>query len=214
VGKAALVVMMKYPRPGAVKTRLVPPLTSEEAASLYRCFLKDTFGRITPLKGIDPFAAYTQASEEEVRALVPEGISIFEQAGGGLGERMSDAFMRLFSAGYNRVSMIGSDTPDLPIAFISGSILALDGSDVVFGPAMDGGYYLIALKGPAGCLFSDIIWGSSSVLDDSIARARQASLKCALLDTWHDIDRAEDLKYLKDNPEAPSSAGFLRELEL
>lgn len=206
--------MMKYPAPGAVKTRLVPPLTHSQATLLYRCFLSDIFAALSNLSGIDIWAAYAPAAaQNEVRALVPDGFRIFAQEGEDLGERMHNAFIRLLSS-YNKVSMIGTDSPDLPVSLIFDSFNKLDCSDAVFGPAKDGGYYLIALKHPADVLFKGLKWGSSTVLADSLERACLAGISTALLDPWHDIDRPEDLRYLIDNKSAPASSDFLRELGL
>lgn len=203
---------MKYPLPGEVKTRLVPPLTHGQAAGLYRCFLKDLFAAVSSLGETDLWAAYAAAvPAKDVRALVPEGFGIFAQQGSDLGERMRNAFARLLSS-YEKVSMIGADSPDLPVSFISGSFDKLDSSDVVFGPAKDGGYYLIALKHPADALFHGIKWGGSTVLADSLERAGRLKLSTALLEPWHDIDRPEDLEYLKDDDKAPASSAFLKEL--
>ena len=204
--------MMKYPEPGKVKTRLVPPLTHSQAASLYGCFLSDIFAALSNLSGIEIHAAYAPgAPEKEVRALVPERFAIFRQEGAHLGERMRNAFSRLLSS-YEKVSMTGTDSPDLPISLISDSFDRLDSSDAVFGPAKDGGYYLVALKKPADVLFDGIKWGGGTVLADTLEKARGAGISTALLEPWHDIDRPEDLGYLRDNDGAPLSSRFLREL--
>src|SRR3989304_134742 len=101
--------------PGKVKTRLVPPLTHSQAASLYRCFLSDIFAALSNLSGIEIHAAYAPgAPEEKVRELVPERFGIFRQEGAHLGGGMRNAFSRLLSR-YEKVSMTGTDSPDLPI---------------------------------------------------------------------------------------------------
>ncbi len=204
--------MMKYPEAGKVKTRLVPPLTHSQAALLYRCFLADTFSALSTLSGIDLFAAYDPGvTEEQVRALVPERFAIFPQEGEDLGIRMRNTFNRLLPT-YEKVSMVGADSPDLPVSLITESFDRLDAAQAVFGPAKDGGYYLVALNNPADALFTGIGWGASSVLADSLERARKARIFTALLDPWHDIDRPEDLELLKDNNRAPASSRFLKEL--
>ena len=214
VGHKALVVMMKYPAAGEVKTRLVPPLTHSQACGLYGCFLRDIFAALPSLTDTDIWAAYAPVTaQKEVRALVPGGFGIFAQEGADLGERMRNAFSRLFSQ-YEKVSMIGTDSPDLPVSLISDSFEKLDKADAVFGPAEDGGYYLIALKNPVDALFKGIKWGSSSVLADSLEKARQEGISTSLLDPWHDIDRPEDLKYLRGSNSAPESSAFLRKLAL
>ena len=210
--RPALAIMVKAPRPGQVKTRLVPPLSHDEAASLYRCFLKDIFSKLSSIADTDIFVAYApEGSIGEIKPLAPEGFFYFPQEGMDLGERMSNVFKRLSSSGYGAVAIIGSDAPDIPVEYIEDAFKALDGkgADAVFGPASDGGYYLAALKRPLPALFEGMEWSTRTVMEKTIERLDSLSISWRLLPLWHDIDLSVDLAFLKDNPECPESSAYL-----
>jgi rSAM/selenodomain-associated transferase 1 len=203
-----------------VKTRLVPPLTLEEAASLYECMLHDTIDKIVRLPGITPFICYQDDPGAELyfRDIAP-AVEIFPQQKGDLGKRMQQAFARLFARGFREVAIVGSDSPDLPPEIIHEVFTSLedDQTDVVFGPAEDGGYYLIAMKRLWSELFTGINWSSASVLAESLEIARDAFLGVALLPEWYDIDRPEDLTrraLLDEGCRAERTRGFLLQLRV
>ncbi len=210
----ALAVMVKYPEPGCVKTRLAPLLTPEGAAELYRAFIEDIFTRVKELAGVDIVAFfYPKAREEDFFTLISGGVSLFPQRGDDLGERLYNGFHFLFELGYKRVCIIGSDSPDLPLDIIEESFFSLDdsdGEDVVIGPARDGGYCLIAMDKLHEAPFKSIDWSTDKVLAQTVASVKEAHLSPILLRPWYDIDEPEDLKLLKDNPKAPKSALFLK----
>lgn len=194
----ALVVMMRAPEPGSVKTRLVPPLTHEGAATLYEAFLSDIFNRLGRIGWADIHVVYTpETARQRAAMIVPPSMECFPQAGSDLGERMYNAFENLLGRGYKRVVMIGSDSPDMPIGRIKEAFSALKGgTDVVFGPALDGGYYLIGLKRPTRLPFEGVAWSTATVLSDTLEKIKGA-LSFKLIKPWHDIDTVEDLKLLK-----------------
>lgn len=208
--RRALAIMVKAPRPGQVKTRLVPPLSNEEAASLYRCFLTDIFRKLSYIPDTDIFVAYTpDGSTGEIKPLAPEGFFYLPQDGADLGERMLNVF-RYLSGSYATVALIGSDAPDMPEEHIEAAFKALeDGAEAVFGPAADGGYCLVGLKRPLSSVFEGIEWSTASVMEKTIERLTALSIPFSLLPVWHDIDRPADLAFLKGNPGCPESAAFL-----
>lgn len=211
----ALVIMLKAPRPGSVKTRLVPPLSYEQAACLHRCFLKDIFNSVLKLKGVSVYAAYAPEGWEGITGLIPKGVKAFPQEGRGLGRRICSVFKRLFAEGHEKITVIGSDSPDLPLDYIKEAFDLLDKRvKLVLGPARDGGYYLIAMNEFNAGLFTGIPWSTKDVLEDTIKKARQNSIAFKLLEPWHDIDTADDLHYLKKSRSAPVSSEFLRTLKL
>ena len=213
---SAIAVMLKAPHPGEVKTRLCPPLTHLEAAELYRRFIIDTFGNISPLGGVDIYAAYSpDGALPEISPYLPTGAGAFAQKGDGLGRRLYNAFSELFSRGCKRAVIIGSDSPDIPVDYIEDGFRHLDdGARLVLGPAMDGGYYLIGLDSLTEVPFTGIPWSTDEVLKRTIDNAGRAQMKYRLLPRWHDIDTPEDLQLLKDNPGCPRSAEFLASLKL
>jgi uncharacterized protein len=189
--KHALAIFAKSPQPGLVKTRLTPPLTLEEGAELYRCMLLDCVRRVSALP-VDTFIFY-DGDEAFFRRTFP-GVHLIHQGAGGLGLRLETAFDKLESLGYGARVVIGTDAPDLPLRFIEEACRLLEaGTDAVFGPAEDGGYYLVALSGRHVELFREIPWSGPHVLERSLDRAREAGLVTALLPTWYDVDTFEDL---------------------
>ena len=190
-----LVVFVKHPTPGAVKTRLVPALGAETAAALYRALVEHVLAGTSPARGEYErlvFYAPREATQAMRRWLV--GVQLRHQAGEGLGERLTDAVARAFRRGAGRVAVIGSDAPSLTRADVTAAFAALDAADVVLGPAEDGGYSLVALRAPQPSLFEGIAWSSSRVLEQTLERTRAAGLRVARLETRRDLDTLEDLR--------------------
>ena len=202
-GACALAVMIKTPRAGAVKTRLVPPLHPEEAAALSMCFLRDVTANIAGLasgNSIHGVAAYTPVGEESAfEGMLPTGFRLLPQRGAHLGERLLNAFRDLLGvAGYETVCLINADSPTLPAAVLREAVQALQkpGDRMVLGQAEDGGYYLIGLKQPHRRLFEQISWSTEKVLSQTLERAREISLETTLLPTWYDVDDADSMRRL------------------
>ena len=215
----ALILFAKKPSAGMVKTRLVPPLSPEDASSLYECMLQDTIDKIAGLSGITLFVCYQDdpGADTYFRDIAPD-IELFPQATGDLGRRMQQAFTQLFSRGFREIAIIGSDSPDLPPEIIHEVFTSLedDQTDIVFGPAEDGGYYLIAMCRLWRELFAGVSWSSETVLAESLEIARDSFLGVALLPQWYDVDRPEDLvkwELLDENCLAVRTRDFLRGLQ-
>jgi glycosyltransferase A (GT-A) superfamily protein (DUF2064 family) len=219
----ALVVMVRLPRTGRCKTRLSPPLSSEDAAGLYRAFLCD-IGRLLSEWGddCDLFVAWANdpgpmeslATQEllpddegletftdhsppvELQAIFAPGTRFLRQLGEGLSERMEGIFDRLFAAGYRQVVMRNSDSPHLPTSILDDAFARLDESpagSVVLGPDLDGGFYLVGLDGPPAGLFPRIM-STKSVLDQTVASAGEMGRDVHQLEPFLDIDSADDLR--------------------
>ena len=194
--KLLLVVVAKAPVPGEVKTRLYPKLTIEEATDLYRCFLQDRIKEIGRLTEIDLAISYTpEESKEYFSRFITNGFHLFPQRGKNLGERLSNIFKDKLADKYDAVSIIDSDTPDLPRSIVQQSfqLLMSNGVDAVFGPCDDGGYYLVAMRRPQPDLFQHIPWSTEAVLAATLERASAIGLKAELLPRWNDLDTFEDL---------------------
>lgn len=192
----ALIIFAKRPSPGRVKTRLVPHLAAEEAAELYRRMLFDILAKTGQMKDVDKFLFYEQgAGAAEYFAETASGGCICPQVGEGMGERLEAAFDHVFRLGYSEVAAIGTDSPDLPVSFVERAfeLLHFPNVDAVFGPAGDGGYYLVAMTRLHRELFRDIPWSTGGVMERSLAKAAGAGIATALLPLWHDVDTAADL---------------------
>ncbi len=199
--RCALALMVKVPFAGPVKTRLTPPLSPEEAATLSTCFLRDMTTNVFSLNsnGTEGVVLYTPADAEAfLHSLLPDGFKLVAQRGETLGERLINAAAELLSNGFESVCLINSDSPTLPgeILRAATSLLAQDGDRVVLGPSEDGGYYLIGLKRPHRELFERIAWSTAEVLAHTIERAADINLPVELLPTWYDVDDAATLRLL------------------
>lgn len=208
-----LLVMAKAPRPGAVKTRLCPPLTPALAADLYRAFLRDTLALGASLPGVALGVVYPPTPDDwALRALLPSGTLLWPQAGVGLGDGLHGAFARAFAGQYRRVVVVSSDSPTLPPAIVAEAFAALDSYDVVLGPTVDGGYYLIGLAAPRPRLFEDITWSTAAVYAQTLARAAERGCRVHATAVWHDVDNADDLMVLAEqgaHGAAPHTAAVL-----
>lgn len=198
--KCALALMVKAPFAGAVKTRLTPPLTSEEAATLSICFLRDMTTNVAVLngEGQEGLVLYTPAGAETLlQGLLPNSFRLLPQRGETLGERLVNAAAELLDE-FDSVCLINSDSPTLPSKILrtAASLLSQEGDRVVLGPSQDGGYYLIGLKRPHRYLFKRIAWSTADVLAHTIERATEIDLRVDLLPTWYDVDDAASLGLL------------------
>lgn len=210
-----LIVFAKLPVSGRVKTRLTPPLSPDEATLLYRCMLEDILAKIATLDGLDIKLWYEPApAAADYFARIAPDMESRPQQGNDLGERMAEAFRHAFAAGCGAAVIIGTDSPDLPLAAIERACERLrePRTDVVFGPSRDGGYYLLAMKSLQGELFRDVPWGSDNVLAKSLEIAEAEGIGVSLLPVWHDVDQAADLmrpELLEADNGAPRTRDFI-----
>ena len=201
--EGALVVFAKAPIPGQVKTRLCPPLTPDEAATVHGSFVLDTLERTRTAVSkyrlpTDRYLACAPSSTLAFFKVMEErqAVHLLDQEGDDLGARMQHVFVALFARGYRRVVLVGTDVPSLPLEHYQQALDLLDRHDAVLGPACDGGYYLIGLKPPVPALFHDIPWSTDRVLALTKEKAAGLGLSLGLLPEWRDIDTIEDLKLL------------------
>jgi len=208
----AVALFGKAPVAGLVKTRLTPPLTPEEAASIARACLEDTLRRFPSRVP----AAWTLFLDGDADAPIEAGaaaagVRLAPQGGGDLGVRLARAFARLREEGAACVVAVGSDSPTLDPAIIGRGLASLRGSDVAIGPAEDGGYYLIG-AGPdvdVAALFRAIPWSTDAVARVTEERATALGLCVARLPEWYDLDDAAALRRAATDPalvECPSLA--------
>ena len=227
IGKnlCALAVMTKAPRAGHVKTRLVPPLSPEEAAQLNVCFLRDTAAAIakacgTTARGI---GVYTPIGGEAAYLnILPRKFELVPQRGDGFGERLAFAVADLFKCGFTSVCLIDSDSPTVPgdVYRKAVEVSSKPGDRVVLGPSDDGGYYLIGLKRSHPQLFERIDWSTERVFEQTRQRATQIGVRVHELARGFDVDDRATLHRLCDellsenarDSGAPQTQEFLRGL--
>lgn len=197
--RPVIVVMMKAPHAGEVKTRLVPPLTTAEAASLAACFARDT---VNNLRGAahNIIIAYAPAgSRRPLEAMLPRELSWLEQRGDDLGARLDHAVSHAAARGFGPVVVTGADSPTLPPQFIEAAISALTegGAEVALGPTSDGGYYAVGVSHPVPQLFDRVAWSTSLAYEQTAANAARLGLRLAELSAWYDVDTPADLARLR-----------------
>jgi rSAM/selenodomain-associated transferase 1 len=213
----AILLFLKNPVPGRVKTRIAATLGPEAAAAIYRLLVRRVLENLPKSAELvvvfDPPES-TLEVEGWIRSLTGDRpVSFWGQTPGDLGERLLAAFSRAFRAGYTRVAAVGSDCVEIPADFFDVAWRSLEAADVVLGPAVDGGYYLIALKRDCPGLFSGIPWSSERVFELTCARARAALLGIATLPPLEDVDTERDWNRVRSRcvapgqPEADASAG-------
>ncbi len=193
--------MTKAPRAGHVKTRLVPPLTPEEAADLNVCFLRDTAAAIQQACGSSAIgvAVYTPIGFEDIYDdILPTEFLLLPQRGDGFGERLGFAAADLFACGFTSVCLIDSDSPTVPSAAYAQAVALLSRprDSVVLGPSDDGGYYLIGLRKHHPRMFDRIDWSTDRVFEQTRSRATELNLEVALLPNGYDVDDSASLDRL------------------
>jgi rSAM/selenodomain-associated transferase 1 len=197
----ALIVVSKRPEAGKTKTRLSPPLTGQQAAELYHCFLLDTLDLMLEAAIARPVLAYTpDEALPFFRELVPPGFDLVPQVGADLGARLYNVLSCYLQGDYGQAVVMDSDSPTLPVAVLKQAFRELDDPavDVVLGPCEDGGYYLIGLKAPCASLFRDIPMSTPQVTAETLSRAREEGLRVVQLPTWYDVDVYADLQRLDE----------------
>lgn len=208
--RCAIAVMAKAPIAGRSKTRLVPPLSPEQAAALSGAFLADMTANITRAAReapIDGWIAYAPSGAEPrllpwaapgTRFVLADGTGDMPPLVQGLGRCLVHAARSLFALGYTAVCLVNSDSPTLPTAILirAASQLLREPTQVVLGPAEDGGYYLIGMGTPHDRLFADITWSSASVAHETRARAKEIGLTLTEFAPWYDVDDPASLHRL------------------
>ncbi len=197
-----LIIFAKAPLAGRVKTRLCPPLTPEEAALLYEAFIRDTLDIAVSDGSYGVTLAYTPGGSGHIfRGIIGEApVELKPQEGKDLGMRMHNSLADAIRAGAVKAALIGTDIPTITEGLIRDAFRMLDGSDLVLGPAGDGGYYLVALKSAEKRLFTDMEWSTPRVLADTVARADALGLKVSLLPQRPDVDTPADIAALAGWP--------------
>ncbi len=203
----ALILFARDPILGKVKTRLSPFLEDGVILKLYTCFLQDSLDNIRLVENADRFVGVAPSSESGFFAGTSgSDIRLFIQEGENLGDKMRRAIQDRFAEGYERVVIIGSDSPSLPVSYIYRA-LGSD-KDMVLGPSTDGGYYLIGMRGKVVEVFNGVTWGTETVLRETFERLEKNGASLELLPVWYDVDSPEDLKFFKTHLDLIEKSGL------
>src|ERR1700733_10324784 len=199
--------MAKASAPGRAKTRLVPPLTFEEAAVLNTAFLQDVADNVLLAAGdaerhggIAGYAAYgPPGSEDFFSRTLPGGIGLIEAWRQNFGDCLLHTIEQIFARGHVSAVVLNSDSPTLPTAFLveTAAVLARPGDRAVLGPSSDGGYYLLGLKTAHRHMFENIAWSTEQVARQTLERAREIGLDVHRLPVWYDVDDVDGLRRLR-----------------
>ncbi len=221
-GRCAIAVMAKAPRPGRVKTRLVPPLSPEQAMQMGAAFLRDITENIA-LAGqaapIDGWIAYAPAGDarsfegllaDGTRLLLADGNVPLPPGVQGFGGCLLQTVQELLARGYRAACVLNADSPTLPTAILvqMAESLLEQGERAVLGPAEDGGYYLLGMQKPRARLFAEIAWSTDRVAEQTRIRAGELGLTLVELPPWYDVDDGASLKRLLLGLAAPQAGGL------
>jgi rSAM/selenodomain-associated transferase 1 len=195
-GERCVIVFVKYPVPGTVKTRLAKTIGNHQAAIVYKKLVEDTVRMVA--KTDEELCIFFAPSKSrlKVEGWLGQKYRYLAQRGTDLGSRMRNAFIYAFQLGYSKVVIVGSDLPDLPASTLVRAFGALENNEIVLGPSVDGGYYLIGLTSTRfhDELFRGISWSTDAVLSSTLAIISRCNLRSFLLPPGRDIDTWSDLK--------------------
>jgi rSAM/selenodomain-associated transferase 1 len=221
--RAAIVVLAKVPRPGLVKTRLCPPLCSQEAAELYEHMLDDVLAATDAFAqelDLDPILAVHPAEgAPELLSRAPRRFRVIAQRGRDLAERMTWAGLEAAAGGLAPILLRGSDSPVLDQERVHQVLSSLDGHDLAICPDLDGGYSLVGMRRPVAGIFGHRM-STGSVLEDTLACAEALGLRCQLTTSSFDVDTVDDLATLArarragDTALCPRTIAFLDDRDL
>lgn len=203
--KRCVLLFVRAPEKGKVKTRLAGVLGDEAALNHYRGFVEKELYTLS--RGdFDTIVCYCPPEgKTAVEKWLGRDLETVPQSGRDLGERMANAFVEAFRRLYNKALLIGSDLPDLPLAVVYEAFEELDRADAVVGPAMDGGYYLIGFRDDSFSkhVFRDIPWGEGRVFESTLSRFGKEAIRYHVLPAWRDIDDYSDLVSYLEKTKAP-----------
>lgn len=194
--KSAIIIFVRQPVLGKVKTRLAATIGNEKALKVYRFLLQHTFSLIKDA----PVPVYVFYDEKITTIDLWNAKHIIkkQQRGADLGEKMANAFRQVIQEGNQEVVIIGSDCYELTTHLIEEALQSLKEKEVVIGPAKDGGYYLLGMRAPFKDLFQDINWSTETVLDKTMELIKQKNHSIHLLPVLRDVDTADDISFKYD----------------
>jgi uncharacterized protein len=198
--KRCILVFIKSPKKGHVKSRLAAAIGEEQACRLYEYFVLDLLGTLREAAECGNYALkvcfHPPESGKQIATWLGSRYDYLPQRGADLGEKMKNAFRDIFAGGYEEILLVGSDLPDLPGRIIHDAFTSLARHGAVIGPTQDGGYYLIGFR--SGCFLPDIFagipWSTAEVFERTMAAFKFRNRDVSILPAWQDMDTPEDLE--------------------
>lgn len=194
--KQHLIIFTRYPEPGKTKTRLIPALGTLGAADLQRQMTEHTISQVKELQKASAISVEVRFAGGDTQLMqdwLGFGLVYQPQGEGDLGDRITQSLLNAFESGAEKVIIIGTDCPGVNAQILATAFEQLHAFDLVLGPAIDGGYYLIGLQQPIPELFANIEWGTAQVFQKTVDIAEVLNLSNVYLPTLADVDRPEDL---------------------
>jgi rSAM/selenodomain-associated transferase 1 len=188
----ALIVIAKYPERESVKTRLKGLIPDKKRLELYVSLLEHTVQKMKSVPGADTFIAYAPVHAGDYFSHF--GTRLIPLPDGNLGARMFHAFKEVFHSGYRKAALIGADIPDISVLIIQKAFDFLSDNDIAYGPAKDGGYYLVGMRKLIKEIFEKVPWSSDQTLKKSIEQAKKSGYSIAFTEMLSDIDTIEDAR--------------------
>ena len=207
--RQCILFFTKWPQAGQVKTRLSKDIGAERGTRLYALFVEDLAQTLKRSDAQIICCFHPAEREEAFRRWLGSRFRYLPQEGQGLGERLEHAFVHAYSLGYDRVVVIGSDSPDLPTSLLDRALESLVRHDAVIGPSDDGGYYLIGFHVNTFCLsvFRHIEWSTEHVFEQTLRHLNETEATLQVLPQWQDVDTGRDLdRLVRRNTDTPFAA--------
>jgi len=205
----SILMFVKTPDRGMVKSRLGSAVGDGIALDLYLCFVRDMVEMLTRTGYPYIICFHPPYARKRIAQWLGDAQELLPQTGENLGERMKNAFFEVFSKGYQNAILIGSDSPDLPSWLVSEAFASLHDHDAVIGPSLDGGYYLIGFRADTFLpeVFDRMPWSTPEVFTRTVDIFHKEDCLIHILPQWRDIDTFDDLKALYVNNRGSSFAG-------
>lgn len=194
----AIIIFQKNLILGKVKTRLAASVGHQQALEIYRDLVAYTYKQAIEIEEADIWVFFSDSFEEMDGNLQQHITATMVQEGADLGERMENAFRTIFGFGYAKAVLIGTDCPEIRPIIIENALKSLEKNEVVIGPAMDGGYYLIGMAKVLPRLFSQIPWSTENVFPITLERINREKISHYIMPVLSDIDTEEDWINLKN----------------
>jgi rSAM/selenodomain-associated transferase 1 len=212
IKRASIIIFTRYPLEGKVKRRLASTIGNYYAKEFYKIISEQIINGTKLIRDSYKYVFYSDKNEKDlIKKWLGKSFIYSHQEGNDLGEKMTNAFHKVFSQGARKSIIIGTDIPDLSPHIIKEAIKKLDKTDIVIGPSKDGGYYLLGMKKYYPSLFKNIKYSSSTVFSETVAIAEKINLTYSTLELLQDIDTQDDIKCWIDNA---SGSEIKKEIEL
>jgi rSAM/selenodomain-associated transferase 1 len=198
----------KEPVPGRVKTRLAAATSIQWARRVADAFLHDLVDRLAAVDAQRVLVFAPAHAKPFFDELAGDRFALTAQADGDLGQRLSAFFTAQIAGGADAVVALGSDSPTVSLEYVEQAFRELERADIVLGPALDGGYYLVGCARRLPPIFEGITWGTSRVLAETVARLHDPAWRLALLPPWYDVDTLDDWWMVRGHLAAMRRAGI------